>query len=467
MGLYSFAGKASSVLRLSGLMKRDRYRLLPVLGLTFLSCLHELLAINLQFNVQGVFPSSATITFICTLLTLALLVGYGAFLYVPFKHRKLRVLVYLVFPFSILAICTAMIVVHHVSLVWFSLPVLLIIGQLYQVEHKAKWAFAGIAGILLTFGELWMERGTSQWATLMVKDHPLLELSHGTLLSLGFWYLISCIKRYDDVLKDVAKALHDEKNSADRDALTNLYNRRSLKTFLARELARAQRGGHPLSIAMFDIDHFKQINDVYGHQAGDDVLVELSRMMESNLRQSDIMARYGGEEFVLLLPETRCIQGLMLLERLRQLVEKHPFKANGKPLRVTVSFGITQFDASRHDATSVLKEVDKALYEAKDSGRNKVRAYGLGELSQTVAQQRNNHLDASSKVPTPTTMETAPMNASHETNSNKTDANTTQKSGASETQEARPFGTTLQAMPARPKDQTPKNEPRSHVSPSE
>jgi diguanylate cyclase (GGDEF)-like protein len=379
-----------SPFRFRGLRMRDKYHLLPVLLLMALACVHEVLCMIIEFQQYGALPPNAMGTYAICVFALCLCLGYGGFLFMPVLPGRLRTLVYMLFPVGILAVCAAMVLFHHPSLIWFGLPGALIIGQLYQMQTHGKWFIAMSLGMVMAFGVLWMDHGTAQMTTLMVKDHPLIEASHGALLSLGFAYLLSCVKRYDDCLKEVADALNDARASSERDGLTGLYNRRSLDAFLTRELARSRRSKQPLSIALFDIDFFKKINDVYGHQAGDDVLRQLSGLIQDNLRQSDILARYGGEEFTILLPETRCIEGLTLLERLREKVEAHLFLAGGKPLKVTISLGITQFDVARHESpAALLDEGDKALYEAKENGRNRVCAYGLGELSQKVAQERS------------------------------------------------------------------------------
>jgi diguanylate cyclase (GGDEF)-like protein len=192
-----------------------------------------------------------------------------------------------------------------------------------------------------------------------------------------------------------------EKNSASQDALTGLMNRRSLNSVLTREIARSKRNQAPLAVAMLDIDHFKQINDVYGHKTGDDVLIELAQLLRQNLRESDVVARYGGEEFALVLPETTCLEALALLDRLRRLVQGHRFTRAGKSLKVTISLGVTQFDPQRHDLSSFLEEADLGLYQSKRSGRNQVQAYGLGKMSNAMVEQRNSQ-GMSSPLPTAT-----------------------------------------------------------------
>jgi diguanylate cyclase (GGDEF)-like protein len=152
------------------------------------------------------------------------------------------------------------------------------------------------------------------------------------------------------------------------DPLTGCGNRRMLSMRLKTELEKSRRYNRPLSAIMFDIDHFKMINDTYGHQTGDAVLKELSSLIAARLRSSDIMARWGGEEFIIVLPETDLRQSAQTAEKLRIAIEQHPF-----PLQqdVTCSFGVVQ--CIYDDTTdSVVKRVDDRLYEAKEYGRNRV-----------------------------------------------------------------------------------------------
>lgn len=157
---------------------------------------------------------------------------------------------------------------------------------------------------------------------------------------------------------------------AQTDALTQLTNRHGLNLTLEKDLERAQRYQHPLSVIMIDIDHFKQVNDQYGHLTGDKVLVECSRLLRDNLRKSDIICRWGGEEFLILCFETTQEQGTLLAELLLEKIRCHPFPEVGK---MTISAGIAQ--ATPEDNTETLtKRADTLLYEAKHQGRDRVRS---------------------------------------------------------------------------------------------
>lgn len=153
-----------------------------------------------------------------------------------------------------------------------------------------------------------------------------------------------------------------------RDPLTGVYNRRALGERLAEELARSQRFGHPLGLLMMDIDHFKRINDRFGHLAGDQVLIGIARCLRRHVRKSDFVARYGGEEFVILLPETDAEGARRFAERLRAAIGVLEFGEIPAP---SVSIGVA---ASREDDTPdrLLQRADAALYAAKRGGRNRV-----------------------------------------------------------------------------------------------
>jgi len=158
------------------------------------------------------------------------------------------------------------------------------------------------------------------------------------------------------------------------DPLTGLCNRRFMMEGLNKEFDRSQRNKAPLSLIMIDIDHFKAVNDTYGHQKGDAVLQGLAAMLRQHLRQYDTAARYGGEEFALILPETSLEETARVAERLRQAIEGLTFEA-GSELRITASFGLASTLAETiHSVDDLIREADYALYNAKRAGRNRVEA---------------------------------------------------------------------------------------------
>jgi len=158
------------------------------------------------------------------------------------------------------------------------------------------------------------------------------------------------------------------------DGLTQVHNKRYLYEALERELIRARRHSRLLTVMMFDIDHFKRINDLHGHLAGDFVLKELARIVQSRIRRDEVFARYGGEEFCIILPETMLEGAVELGERLRQQIQEHTFAFQQDKMRVTVSVGCAVLTDEDRNAGELLKRADERLYEAKNSGRNRVCA---------------------------------------------------------------------------------------------
>jgi len=159
---------------------------------------------------------------------------------------------------------------------------------------------------------------------------------------------------------------------ATHDGLTHLLNRHALEPRLKDEFQRAQRYQQPLSVLMLDIDHFKRVNDTYGHLGGDACLINLSAMLRKNARKQDIVARFGGEEFVLVLPHTEAEPAAMLAERIRSKMEHLCIAYDGQDICCTVSVGIATIAEHIVDEKMLLELADQALYEAKESGRNRV-----------------------------------------------------------------------------------------------
>jgi diguanylate cyclase (GGDEF)-like protein len=155
------------------------------------------------------------------------------------------------------------------------------------------------------------------------------------------------------------------------DGLTGVHNKRFLLETLEREIPRARRHERPLTLLMLDIDHFKGINDNFGHLAGDYVLKELATALKSRLRPDDVISRYGGEEFAIVLPETPNEGGTKIAEELRHLIEEHAFTFETEEIKVTVSIGVAQL-AEGLDELAFIKAADDRLYAAKRGGRNRV-----------------------------------------------------------------------------------------------
>ncbi len=189
------------------------------------------------------------------------------------------------------------------------------------------------------------------------------------------------LKTADRILSlesSLRKSYEEIKALSVKDHLTKVYNRGYLDERLAHEVKRTFRFERPLSLIMFDIDHFKLINDTFGHAAGDQVLMECAWLMSISVRQEiDWIARYGGEEFVVVLPETLLDGALVAAERLRTRLADHVVDVDGSELRVTASFGVASFTPSSQKeelnmAATLVERADSCLYQAKKEGRNRV-----------------------------------------------------------------------------------------------
>ena len=156
--------------------------------------------------------------------------------------------------------------------------------------------------------------------------------------------------------------------------LTQLYNRGYWEDCLIREFARHKRTNEPCSLIMFDIDHFKKVNDTYGHQAGDEVIRITAQAVRDKVRTTDIAGRYGGEEFGIILIDTKSEGALLLAQRLRKHIESILVQHDGRDIRYTVSLGVSEVDTQIRDHKQWLEQADQALYSAKESGRNRVLA---------------------------------------------------------------------------------------------
>jgi two-component system cell cycle response regulator len=178
------------------------------------------------------------------------------------------------------------------------------------------------------------------------------------------------IKRLADELERVNKNLAE---LATIDGLTQLVNRRVLDVRLSEELSRAKRYKHPLTCMLVDVDHFKAVNDSYGHQVGDRVLIEVAFAIKQSLRATDVIGRYGGEEFMVLAPETPIAAARVVAERIRAAITKRTFEKADEGLpSVTASIGVASTEIEAKSEDDLVKRADEALYRAKHEGRNRV-----------------------------------------------------------------------------------------------
>lgn len=229
--------------------------------------------------------------------------------------------------------------------------------------------------ILQIGGEVIIEDLGSANGTLvngtMIQHHVLQEgdkIRLGSTTMLKFTYQDKLDESFQQQMIDAAL----------RDGLTRAYNKKFFLDRLETEFAYARRHKSVLSLVMFDVDHFKRINDTYGHLAGDAVLVHLARITQSTIRTEDVLARYGGEEFAVICRGTPLLNAGVLGERLRSKVELEHFEYDGKKLPVTISVGVAALPESpASSALDLVRDADMALYEAKRSGRNRVCLSGL------------------------------------------------------------------------------------------
>jgi diguanylate cyclase (GGDEF)-like protein len=205
-----------------------------------------------------------------------------------------------------------------------------------------------------------------------VNDDPLQgerPLQNGDLIKTGrtiFKYIAG---------GNIEAVYHDEMYRLSTfDGLTQIANRRHFEETLEREVSRCHRYGRMLSLALIDVDHFKQVNDVYGHLAGDHVLKRLASAVKAKIRKEDLFARYGGEEFALLLPELDLESALLVSEKIRRIVELETVEFDGKTIPITVSVGVASLAPDAEDVAALVQLADTRLYAAKEGGRNRVIA---------------------------------------------------------------------------------------------
>lgn len=173
-------------------------------------------------------------------------------------------------------------------------------------------------------------------------------------------------------LEHIKAELQENRHLMQEDWLTGAQNRRAMDMVLSKEVARAQRSATKLTVAMMDLDHFKNINDDFGHDAGDKLLQHLTLVTKAVLREADSLIRYGGEEFLVILPETDINGAQFVMDRLKQAFQKNPMAYDGKSIHVTFSAGLARLQPEENGHALVMR-ADTALYEAKHAGRNCVK----------------------------------------------------------------------------------------------
>jgi len=212
------------------------------------------------------------------------------------------------------------------------------------------------------------------------KNNLMLSITHGCLwllgmvgLAIGAAHVRKHVRERDSAEEALRSANQQLGQLSITDSLTGLYNRRHLMEAVEAEHSRSQRYGNTMGLLMIDIDHFKRINDEFGHPCGDMVLQEVAKLLLVNVRSSDLVGRYGGEEMLILLPETDISGALEVGEKLRGVIERHRFNYDGTGVKITASVGVSALQTEiAQSGEELLRRADEALYRAKRSGRNLV-----------------------------------------------------------------------------------------------
>ena len=265
---------------------------------------------------------------------------------------------------------SSLIFIAAVTLVISLLLVSRIIKELESGTLKGKWILLRVMICLFIAGyaAVWFfTPQDTQSDSLIV---ALVFFFGSIFVLLVSWLMVQTTKDIKRVAKLEVQSITDP--------LIGIYNRRYLNQRLSEEIPRARRYKFPLSILLLDIDHFKQVNDRFGHLTGDMVLVKIGEILKQNIRESDIAARYGGEELVLVLPNTSGENAHILAERIRITLEKVAYKghqSNTPEFGCTVSIGLASLGDQNIDPDEILRQSDVALYKAKNAGRNRVVIY--------------------------------------------------------------------------------------------
>lgn len=270
-----------------------------------------------------------------------------------------------------------------------------LIKELNQIiEKEGKKAYPVIFHVLTNL-VIEPKEAKKFWAEIITHYERLVSiLGRKVSLRTAFCDYFCSIHRSLKNPKVVEIQLFEKTVKASRfDNLTGLYNRQSFDETLESEINRAKRHENELSILFLDLDDFKEVNDSFGHQTGDEVLKQVAKIVLNEKRSEDLAARYGGEEIVVIMPETGKVDSLVLGERIRQRVEEMRIDFNGNTVRLTISGGLASFPENATDAKSLLKCADNALYIAKSTGKN-----GISFFSQDKRRYMRIEIDHDVKV---------------------------------------------------------------------
>lgn len=275
----------------------------------------------------------------------------------------------------------------------FMLCLILIPVMVLPIFMRTRWHLPPETWSLLQAGTLIMIYLYPKWrvfvamlfvTTLIIYkfEHiiPSADIAMHSTLTNGFLLFFVTYYRIQSY-----KTMEKLKELSYRDPLTNLYNRRFFDNYVTKNLSELRKRYAEYTIIICDIDHFKKINDMYGHLHGDHVIKMTASILDGFLRSDDVLIRFGGEEFLILLPDTSADKGYSLAEIIRQTMEKQEIRYMDEVIHVTMSFGIASYSGNP-SSNRVIDEADKALYHAKESGRNKVCVYSndttFGQLFQ-------------------------------------------------------------------------------------
>lgn len=205
---------------------------------------------------------------------------------------------------------------------------------------------------------------------------------------------VALLQKKLELLQKEVELLRKEQQALElqvmRDPLTGLYNKRHFDRVLETEMERARRTQQPLSIILLDLDHFKSVNDCFGHLVGDHVLHAAAQVLKAELRMTDVPCRYGGEEFVIILPSTPPTTAVQVAERLRSALKRAPITTDKGPVRLTASLGVAAFRPDQKTtAAALIERADEKLYEAKRSGRDRVLADTSDVPAATIAVEEH------------------------------------------------------------------------------
>lgn len=238
---------------------------------------------------------------------------------------------------------------------------LYIIPNYFILLYSSKWLTAIVSNLVYTFIEVF-----SQYYFLVSENETnlflvvvLIPIINSTIFFILAYIRIK-FKRMNEQLIDLVN----------HDPLTGIYNRRYFDTFIEQSISTFFRDKTPFQIIMFDIDHFKRINDTYGHPCGDYILKVLASLINNEIRELDIFTRIGGEEFAIILPETNIKDGEKIARKIREMIEEFPFHYHNISIQVTISIGLATYNGESLE--ELMDRVDSALYKAKTNGRNQV-----------------------------------------------------------------------------------------------